>query len=49
MMEALAIREGARLAAERSYETVVIESDSKEVVNLINDGLQKQIGAYSNL
>jgi ribonuclease HI len=35
-MEALAIRDGAILAEERDYTRVVIESDTKEVVNQCN-------------
>jgi ribonuclease HI len=37
-MEAFAIREGARLAVERGYKYVIIESDSQLVVNLCNGG-----------
>jgi ribonuclease HI len=41
-MEALAIRDGVRLAVERSYDRVTIESDSKEVVKIINEDHQSR-------
>jgi ribonuclease HI len=36
-MEAHAIRDGARLAAERGYTNIIIESDAKEVVRLCDE------------
>jgi hypothetical protein len=42
MMEALAIRDGVRLAVERSYDRVIIESESKEVVKMIKEDHQSK-------
>jgi dTDP-4-dehydrorhamnose 3,5-epimerase-like enzyme len=36
-MEALAIRDGATLAAERGFTHGILESDAKEVINICND------------
>jgi ribonuclease HI len=41
-MEALAIREAARLAQERGYTNVVIESDSSVAVKMCNDDDQNR-------
>jgi ribonuclease HI len=43
MIEALAIRDGVRLAVERSSDRVTIESDSKEVVKMINEDHQSRL------
>ena len=37
VMEAVAIRDGVRLAVERGYARVIIESDAKEVIQLLDD------------
>jgi ribonuclease HI len=42
IMEALAIRDGATLAAERGFTHAILESDTKEVINICNDDLQNR-------
>ena len=41
-MEAMAIRDGAKLALERGYTRLIIESDAEEVVKLCNDDGQNR-------
>jgi hypothetical protein len=36
-MEAFALRDGVRLAVERGYQEVIMESDSKVAINLCAD------------
>ena len=42
IMEAIAIRDGAKFALERGYTRMIIESDAEEVVKLCNDDGQNR-------
>jgi hypothetical protein len=42
LMEALAIRDGARLAVKKGYNQIIIERNCRDVVHLINEDSQNR-------